>query len=98
MKEYSTPKKMKRVGDLFAKYHTRFKAPQATVEKACVEVVKDVTGFDIEKSQVVYKVGTKTLSLQIPSILKSEMKLSFPLILKKLEERLGENKSPKTIL
>ncbi len=98
MKEYSTPKKMKRVGDLFAKYRTRFKPPQATVEKACVLTIKEVSGFDVTTDQIIYNVSTKTLSLQIPSILKSELRLKFPVILKALENKLGKNEAPSTIL
>ena len=78
------PKQMKRVGDLFEKYRLKIKAPQASVEKACVEVVKEVTGFDIKPDQVTYTVSTETLSLQVPSVLKSELRFYNKEILKKL--------------
>lgn len=98
MDNYSTPKPMKRLGDLFDKYKTRFKAPQASVEKAFIEVVKEITGYEITTDQVTYTVSTRTISLQIPSILKSELRFHHRLILEKLTTQLGREGAPKTIL
>jgi len=98
MENYSTPKQMKRLGDFFEKYKLRFKAPQASVEKACVCVIQEVTGFEVSVEQITYTVSTRTITLQIPSILKSEMKFHYIVILEKLEERLGKDGSPKVIL
>ena len=98
MENYSTPRKMKRIGDLFEKYRERFKAPQASVEKACIQVIKDITGFDVTIEQITYTVSTRTVSLQVPSILKSELRFHHTEILKKLEEKLGKDTAPKTIL
>lgn len=95
---YSTPKAMKRLGDLFEKYRTHFKAPQASVEKECVAVVKEVTGFTLTQEQVSYTVSTRTISLQVPSLLKSELRFHYAAILSKLTERLGKDGAPKTIL
>lgn len=97
MDEYSVPKKMKRVGDLFERYKTRFKAPQASVEKVCLQVIKEVAGYDLSMSQVTYVVSTRTLSLQVPSILKSELKFHYVSILRILKTRLGSAGSPKII-
>lgn len=91
MQEYSTPKKMKRMGELFEKYRLHIKAPQATVEKAFVKAVKEVTGFDISVEQVTYTVSTRTLSLHVPSILKSELRFHQDAILRALEAELGGN-------
>lgn len=97
MDNYSTPREMKRIGDLFEKYRTRFKAPQATVERATIEVIKEVSGFELSLEQVTYTVSTRTVSLQVPSILKSELRFHHMVIIKKLEEKLGKDGSPQTI-
>ena len=98
MDNYSTPKKMKRVGDLFEKYRLKFKAPQATVEQACLEAIKEITGFDLPKGSVKYTVSTRTLALQVPSVMKSELRFHNESIIKKLEKKLGKETVPKTIL
>ncbi len=98
MEDYSVPKKMKQIGDLFERYRIRIKAPQASVEKVCVEVINEVTGYSITVKQVTYTVATRTLSIQVPSILKSELKFHYSIILKTIETRLGVEGSPKVIL
>lgn len=98
MREYHTPKAMKSVGDLFEKYKTRFKAPQASVEKACAEAINEVTGFKVTQAQVTYTVATKTISLQVPSVLKSELKFHHAAIMERLERELGRDGCPKVIL
>ena len=97
MDDYFVPKKMKKVGDLFEKYRTRFKAPQATVEKACVKAIKEESGFDVTVEQISYTVSTRTISLQVPSLLKSELKFHYSSILKHLERELGKEGCPKLI-
>jgi len=89
---------MKGIGDLFEKYKSRFRAPQATVEKACVEVIYEVTGFELTVEQVTYTVNTRTISLHVPSILKSELRFYNEKILNKLTDQLGKEGSPKVIL
>ncbi len=89
---------MKQLGDLFEKYRTRIKAPQATVEKECIQVVLEVTGFNLNLNQVTYTVSTRTISLKVPSILKTELKFHYAAILQILETRLGVDGSPKVIL
>ncbi|MEY3783910.1 MAG: hypothetical protein RLZZ230_232 [Candidatus Parcubacteria bacterium] len=98
MDDYSVPKKMKQIGDLFERYRTRIKAPQASVEKVCVEVINEVTGYSVTLKQVTYTVSTRTLSIQVPSILKSELKFHYSEILRILKTRLGADGSPKVIL
>ena len=98
MEEYSTPRQMKQVGDLFEKYRKHFKAPQATVEKACVQAIKEVTGYEVSVENVSYTVATHTISLRVPSVLKSELRFATSKILKQLEQKLGESGSPKVIL
>lgn len=98
MQDYSVPKRMKQLSDLFEKYRTRIKAPQATVEKECIQVVLEVTGFNLSLNQVTYTVSTRTISLKVPSILKTELKFHYAAILQILETRLGVDGSPKVIL
>lgn len=92
--EYSTPKAMKRMGDLFLKYKTRFKPPQASVEKECIMVIKELTGFQLLPTQVVYRVNSRTISVQVPSIIKSELRFHQAAILSELEKRLGKGGCP----
>lgn len=98
MDGYSVPKKMKQLGDLFEKYRTRIKAPQATVEKECAQVIQELTGYTVNSSQITYTVSTRTISIKAPSVLKSELKFHYASILQILETRLGVDGSPKTIL
>lgn len=97
MDSYSTPKPMKRVGDLFEKYRTKFKAPQATVKKECIIIIKEVSGFDIKIEQIEYSVNTRTVSLQISSLLKSELSFHYPQIILLLNQKLGSDVAPKII-
>ena len=97
MEQYSTPKAMKQIGSLFERYKTRIKAPQATVEKEFVQVIKDVAGFHIKFEQVVYTPNTRTISLQVSSIIKSELTLKQQVIFQELENRLGKDGCPKVI-
>ncbi len=97
MEEYSTPQSMKRVGDFFERYRARLKPPQASVEKECILVIKEVSGFEILPNQIVYTVSTKTISLQVPSIVKSELRFHHSVILSELEKRLGKNGCPKVV-
>ncbi len=98
MDNYSTPKKMKQLGELFSKYKNHFKPPQATIEKTAIEIIKKITGFDINTNQITYTPNTRTLNLKIPSVLKSELKIHYPEIIKKLKQELGEKDTPLVIL
>ena len=98
MEKYSTPKPMKRLGGLFAKYKDHFKAPQASVEKEFIAVVKEATGFELKPEQVSYTVSTRTISLQIPGLLKNELRFKQDMILEHLSKRLGKTSCPKLIL
>ena len=96
--EDHTPRGMKSVGDLFAKYRARFVAPQASVEKACAEAIQEVAGMTITSDQITYTVATRTISVQAPSIVKSELRFHHQAILNRLEAELGERGAPKAIL
>lgn len=94
MDNYKAPLAMKRLGDLFERYRTRIKAPQASVEKECLIVIKELTQFDLELSQVEYTVSTRTLSLRVPSVLRTEILLKKPEILERLKSHLGADSCP----
>ncbi len=98
MDNYSTPKKMKQVGELFNRYKLLFKPPQDSVERVCVEVIKNITGFDIDKKNVSYNVSTRTISLKIPSVVKSEIWFKKKEILQQLKRELGENNYPENLI
>jgi hypothetical protein len=98
MRGYSAPKKMKSVGDLFDKYRNHFKAPQASVEKAFVSSVKKITNFDIDTKKVSYTVNSRVISLNLPSVLKTEIKFKEKEILTDLNTSLGVDVAPKKIL
>lgn len=89
---------MKRVGDLFEKYRKNLKAPQGSVETAAIEVVKEITNFTLTREQVSYTVSTRTLHLNAPSLLKSEIKFHHQKILDGLRKKLGEQSCPLIIL
>lgn len=94
MDNYKAPLAMKRLGDLFERYRTRIKAPQASVEKECLLIIKELTQFDLELSQVEYTVSTRTLSLRVPSVLRTEILLKKPEILERFKSHLGADSCP----
>jgi hypothetical protein len=98
MQAYEAPKKMKKVGDLFGKYSDRFKPPQASVEKECILIIKEVAGFTVPLGSVLYTVSNRTIFLKVPSLLKTELRFYHGQILSRLQEKLGERESPKVIL
>src|SRR6056297_2902234 len=94
MDNYKAPMPMKRLGDLFERYRTKIKAPQASVEKECLIIIKELTQFDLELSQVEYTVSTRTLSLRVPSVLRTEILLKKTEILERFKSRLGADSCP----
>jgi len=98
MDNYTAPKPMKRLGDLFARYKKTLKAPQASIEKEALVVIEEVTTIKLSIDQINYTVSTRTLALNIPSVVKSELRLKQKNILQELETRLGRDSAPKTIL
>lgn len=86
------------IGNLLLRYKKHLKPPQASVEKEAIEVIQEITGFLLKVDQVTYTVSSRTLHLQIPSLLKSELKPQYPNILLTLKSRLTAAHSPTTIL
>lgn len=88
---------MKHISDLFARHKKNLKPPQGVVLKEFVTVVKQVLGFDIKTEQCSYVVSTKTVHLNTPSVLKSEILRQKERIIKELKKQLGNN-APQQIL
>ena len=89
---------MKHVGSLFENFQKRFTPPQASVEKRVAEIICEITPLQIKPEQVKYTVSNKTISLQVPSILKSELQHHKTAVLSRLESEMGIKNSPKVIL
>jgi predicted metal-dependent hydrolase len=86
------------VKDLFEKYKKTLQAPQKTVELEAIRVIGELTNITIKEHQVAYTVSTRTLSIQVPSLIKQELKKRFPEILNEIKARLGDKSAPYLIL
>lgn len=89
---------MKHLGSLFARYQKILVPPQASVEKRVAEIICEITPLKITKEQVSYSVGSRTIVLKVPSILKSELQHHKTAILGRLESEMGVKNSPKVFL
>lgn len=89
---------MKHLSNLLEKYKKNIKPPQASVEKVCIEEIKNEVGFELEATAVMYIPSTRTLKLKVPSVVKQEIKLKEAAILKKLSTKLGKESCPYVIL
>lgn len=87
-----------KISSLFDKYKTLLKAPQDSVVTEMVQVIEEVTGMKLKKTQLRYNVATRTLSIQAPSIIKQEIKFKEKTILTFAQSRLGIKSTPHTIL
>lgn len=89
---------LKKVSALFARYQERLVAPEGSVISAFVEVVEDLWGIVLTRSQVRYSPASRILSLVGSSTLRQEIKRQEKEILDHLRGRLGDKGSPKSIL
>ena len=89
---------MKHVSSLLESFQKRFTPPQASVEKRVSEIICELTPLTVTPEQISYSVGSKTVSLKVPSILKSELQHHKTAILGRLETEMGIKNSPKVIL
>lgn len=89
---------LKKIDSLLANFQKRFTPPQASVEKRVAEIICEITPLQIKPEQVKYSVGTKTISLQVPSVLKSELQHQKTAILDRLVGEMGVKNAPKNIL
>lgn len=90
--------RIEKIGGLFEKYKKLLKPPQSSVEKAFQRILEETTNFTLTTDQITYTVSTKTLYIQAPSIIKSEIQLKKPQLLSLLAKELGVENCPKTIL
>lgn len=86
------------VSNLLQIYRDRIKPPQASVEKEVVACIKKVTGIELQPEQVVYTVSSKTITLRVPSILKTEIKAAQEPLQACLQESLSAQSMPKVLL
>jgi len=89
---------IKPLGSLFEKYKKQLVAPQGSVKKCFCEVVEDLYGFEIDMKKIDYSVSQRTLTLKLPSALKTEILLHKKEVLTHLKGRLGDKSAPTTIL
>ena len=89
---------MKQIGSLFERYQKVLKAPQASVEKELLVVIKEVCGYELQRTQVRYVVASRTVYIQAPSLLRSELRFYHARILETMHARLGSESAPKVIL
>jgi len=88
----------KKLSSLFERYQKILVPPQASVEKRVAEIICELTPLQIKPEHISYSVGSKTISLKVPSVLKSELQHHKAAILSRLESEMGIKNSPKTIL
>jgi hypothetical protein len=95
-KDHTTNKN--HISHLFLRHKERLTAPEATVVRECIVVVREATGLTLTPNQVLYKVPSKTLHFLVPGPIKTEIKIKQRVILDTLRSRLGERAAPTTII
>ncbi len=78
----------------FEVYKNRLRPPQASIEKRMVECIREVTGIELQPNQIHYSVPTKTITLAIPSILKTEIKAQEEQILAHFKKVVTNRDAP----
>ena len=91
-------KDIQHISNLFLVYKQRLKAPEQSVINEVVDVVKEVTGISISKSNCRYNTHTRTISLQTSGMIKNQVQFHVPEILTILEQRLGRKNTPHSIV
>lgn len=89
---------MKPISALFQKYQATLTPPQASVEKQTVAAIEHTTGIVLKPEQVTYQPTTKTLTLSVPSVVKSELLQRKKIILQALQTTLGPKHTPTELL
>lgn len=89
---------MKQIGSLFDVYRKKLKPPQASVEVRAAEIIAEITGLSIQSSHLSYSPATRTLRLQAPSVLRSEVLKRKLAVLQALSSLLGEQHCPKELI
>lgn len=86
------------LGNLLERYKKIFQPPQASVVKEAIVVIEMITTIKLLPQQLTYSVGTKTLIIKAPSVLRSELMPHHQTIIKELQTRLGAQNAPHTLL
>ena len=89
---------MKQIGSLFAKYQKNLRPPQATVEREAVRIIKQVTGISLKDEQLSYSTGSRTLKINAPAVLRTEVVRMKGEVLGELKRSLGASSTPTSIL
>ena len=89
---------MKPLGSLFTRYQALLVPPQASVEKRVAAIICELTPLTITSAQITYSVASRTITLKVPSIIKSELQHYKMLILERLQQEMGAKNAPTTIL
>lgn len=99
MRTKKDPKENKnQLGNLLERYKRILKPPQASVEKEAIIVIESITGITLQPQQINYTVVSRTLVIKAPSIIRSELKIHHPDIVKELQSRLGVQNAPSVII
>ncbi len=98
MKRKDPRSNIQQLGNLLELYKKRFKPPQASVEKECLLVIKELTTLSLTLDQVTYTVATRTLTINAPSLIKSELRFYHTQILSEVQKRLSRDSAPQVIL
>lgn len=83
---------------MFEKYKNTFKPPQSSVEKEFIVVVRQVVGVSINIDQVTYSPSSRTISLHLPSVLKSEIVRKKADVISTLSSSLGASNAPTEVI
>jgi predicted metal-dependent phosphoesterase TrpH len=98
MEKKPAERNKQQLGNLLARYKERFKPPQASVVKECIEVIESVTGIILEQKHLTYTVSSRTVVVQTSSLIRSELKTHHSAITTELQKRLGAHNAPTVII
>jgi hypothetical protein len=98
MRKKDPTENQNQLGNLLERYKRILHPPQATVEKEAIDVIKNLTGITVKNNQLRYSVGTRTLSISAPSLIRSELRSRHREILTELQKRLGVAHAPTAII
>lgn len=81
---------MQQIGSLFDKYKKTLRPPQRSVEKKALEVINQEFQFHLTEANLSYNPKTKTLKLNVPSVVRTEVMRQKSRVLVRLKTVLGE--------
>ena len=86
------------LGNLIDRYKHIIKPPQASVQKQAIKTIENITTLILREDQIVYNVHTRTLTIKAPSLIRSELAMSYGAILEALKTELGPQNAPHQII